>query len=467
MLSMPSSQRNDEPLIFVSVDSHTTVPPEKWEEYLEPQYVPFLAELRDEDEVYQQVMGQIAVFPPEVLDVIDPGDAFRSGGRLGVWDRDRRVAEMDREGVAAEAVFPIDHTAPPLFFAGANNKYDVEVRQAGVRAYHRWAADEFGSASDRILVAADAGPCLDIEVSLAETQWAFEHGLHGVMAPGTTGDPALPPPYDTHFDPLWSLYAEAGAPVYVHAGYGIEQGEWSSRMGPVIARMKAAGRSNLLEELIHHTQEEVFPQDLRPRKFFVQALLSGLLDRHPDLKLILCEIRGDWIPATLQRLDAYYEQHRAQLPAKRMPSEYFASNCGVVLSFLHKSEVGMFDQIGTNAIMFGRDYPHPEGTWPNTSEWLRDSLQGVADGVLASFLGENAVRLLGLNREHLAKVASRIGPTVDEITGQPSTVDPRIVHSWHQRGGYLKDVEVVDLASVDRLVEDELPALAVASSGRQ
>ena len=408
-------------------------------------------------------MSQISDFHPEVIEAIDPDHVYRSGGRRGVWDREKRLAEMNREGVAAEVVFPIDHKAVPLFFTGANRKYAADLRQAGVRAYHRWVLDTFGGAFDRMFVAAEAGPCIDMNATIAETTWAFESGLHGVMAPGSTGDQSLPPPYHPYFDRLWSLYEEAGGPVYVHAGYGIEQGEWSARIEPVIKNMEAAGRTDLLAELLHHVSEGIFPLDLRPRQFMWQMMFGGVFDRHPNLRIMLCEIRGDWIPDTLWYLDAYYERNRHRIPALRKPSEYFAINFGVVLSFVHKSEVGMFEQIGLESVMFGRDYPHAEGTWPNTSDWLCDSLQTVPDPILIKFLGENAVRLLGLDGNHLAEIAAEIGPTCFDVNGRTPDIDPRCIESWDQRGGYLKPPEIVDLTAVGRLVGREIDFLSTLS----
>ena len=43
--------------------------------------------------------------------------------------------------------------------------------------------------------------------------------------------------------------------------------------------------------------------------------------RGGDNKLVMTEVRGDWLPETLRHLDAAYERARADLPAKRRPSE--------------------------------------------------------------------------------------------------------------------------------------------------
>src|SRR5262249_36494992 len=165
----------------------------------------------------------------------------------------------------------------------------------------------------------------------------------------------------------------------------------------------------------------------RPRQAMWQMMLGGVFDRHPRLRLVMTEVRGDWLPATLAHLDAAYERGRADLPAKRKPSEYWQEHCLVSLSFGHKSEVAMRHQIGVEPIFFGRDCPHAEGTWPNTADWLSDAFAGVPDDELRLMLGENAVRVMGLDRAKLAAVAARIGPTVDDVTGRTPRLDARLL----------------------------------------
>src|SRR5262249_27104265 len=133
----------------------------------------------------------------------------------------------------------------------------------------------------------------------------------------------------------------------------------------------------------------------RPRRPMWQLMLGGVFDRFPNLKLVLTEIRADWIPATLRHLDAVYEEHRDDLPARRKPSEYWATNCLAGASFIHKAEVEMRREIGIETINFGRDFPHPEGTWPHTTEWLRDAFAGLPERDARLLLGENLIRFLG------------------------------------------------------------------------
>jgi hypothetical protein len=200
-----------------------------------------------------------------------------------------------------------------------------------------------------------------------------------------------------------------------------------------------------------------FLNNVAPRRPMWQLMLGGVFDRHPNLKLVLTEIRLDWIPATLQHLDAVYERHRADLPAKRKPSEYWQTNCLAGASFIHKAEVEMRHDIGVETILFGRDFPHPEGTWPNTKDWLRHAFAGVPEDEVRLMLGENAVRFLRLDRERLAEIARRIGPTIDDITGSGPEIRPELITNFDERGGYLKPAEGGErLSAVDELVREDL-----------
>ena len=60
--------------------------------------------------------------------------------------------------------------------------------------------------------------------------------------------------------------------------------------------------------------------------------------------------------------------------------------------------------------MWGSDYPHPEGTWPNTGKYLKDTFGGFPEEDGRKILGDNAVAFYGLDRERLQQVADEIGP---------------------------------------------------------
>jgi predicted TIM-barrel fold metal-dependent hydrolase len=441
-----------ESLIVVSADSHAGPPPELWPEYVEAKYHDLLPAMYEDNERFRRLFGLFANFSPEALEVMDTDGAWASGGYEGAWDVDRRLAEMDREGIAAELVYPGDQRALiPL--APHLRKLPQDAVAAGARAYNRWAADTFGAVSDRFLLIGDPASGIGIDDMLSEVDWMAGHGFVGAY-PGFWDRPDLPVLCDPYFDPYWSRCADHGLAIVIHAGLGTTQRELVTTVDALREKMEAAGRNDLLAEIVNNTDR--FFRDLRPRRAMWRLMLGGVFDRHPKLKLLMTEVRGDWLPDTLQHLDAAFEEARGNLPAERKPSEYWQENCLVVLSFVHKAEVAMRHEIGVETICFGRDYPHAEGTWPNTADWLSDAFADVPDDELRLILGENAVRVLDLERAKLAAVAEQVGPTVGEITGRRTHVDPRLIANWDARSGYRKRREQFDPAAIDELLRVDI-----------
>ena len=69
-------------------------------------------------------------------------------------------------------------------------------------------------------------------------------------------------------------------------------------------------------------------------------------------------------------------------------------------------------------------------------QWLQDAFHGVPEDELRLMLGENAIRFFGLDRERLAEIARRIGPTVEEIIGPNPQIRPELIDNFEARGGY-------------------------------
>jgi predicted TIM-barrel fold metal-dependent hydrolase len=432
-------------LLIVSVDSHAQMPPEAWPKYLEARYHDELPGLREENEIYTGLMGTLStrVQGPATFPVFDADRAVQDGGFYGIWDADVRLREMDREGIAGEFVYFGDHRAVAMFFNIFNRPHSRELCDAGMRAHHRWLADTFGHATDRLFLVGVGTTGTDIDATVAELDWIADHGFAGTYAPGFTAQPQLPPLWDDYWEPVWQRCVERGLPLFVHAGHGLPQGVVLPDVERIKAEVAQAGGSEA--DFIGRVAGEVltgeFFSDVRPRQPMWQLMLGGVFDRHPDLKLVMTEVRSDWLPATLGHLDAVYLAHRDDLPAKRMPTEYWHSNCITSLSFVHKAEVDMRHEMGITTLAFGRDYPHNESTWPNTTAWLRDAFAGVPENELRLILGENVIRTLGLDRAKLADVASRIGPRLEEIATEVSDVDEALLAHFDLRGGYRKPAE--------------------------
>jgi hypothetical protein len=188
-------------------------------------------------------------------------------------------------------------------------------------------------------------------------------------------------------------------------------------------------------------------------------MAGGVFDRHPSLKLVMTEIRADWVPATLAIFDARHAQ--GDTPLKAKPSEYFHRNCYIAPSSPRDYEVGLRHEIGVDRFIFGRDYPHPEGTWPNTFDWIRHAFAGVPEDEARLMLGENAVECYGFDRAKMTEIATRIGPNPADVLGQ-HPVDTGLIEHFDLRSGYRKPPVIIEPAPLTAELNEVLAGLATA-----
>ena len=79
---------------------------------------------------------------------------------------------------------------------------------------------------------------------------------------------------------------------------------------------------------------------------------------------------------------------------------------------MSRREAELRHAIGIGNIMWGSDYPHPEGTWPITEPQVHETFDGLPRGEVADMLGGNAARFYGFDTKALAPLGARIGPEV-------------------------------------------------------
>ena len=125
------------------------------------------------------------------------------------------------------------------------------------------------------------------------------------------------------------------------------------------------------------------------------------------------------LPSWLRLMDFHYTE--GQISAKLgnfrkhlslKPSDYFARNIGIGASCVLRPDLDMRDEVGLEKVMWGSDFPHPEGSWPNTAQYFKDNFGNFPEADGRKILGENAIAFYGLDREKLQSVANEIGPDV-------------------------------------------------------
>ena len=331
------------------------------------------------------------------------------GGRN--WDHERRLKELEADGVVAEVLFP--NTIPP-FFPGASlvhqppgaGEGDLELRWAGLRAHNRWLADFCAAAPGR---RAGIAQILlhDVDAAVAEVRWAREAGLTGgVLLPGAPPGSGLAPLYAPDYEPLWSTCEELGMVVNHHSGSAApDYGDY-----PVAKVM-------FLLEVTWWAHRTLW-----------QLIFAGVMERHPTLQFAFTEQGTAWLPDQLRTLDYYYGRMGASGGSQEAiwgrelmatlslrPSEYFARQCHLGSSFIRQAEVPLRHAVGVDRIMWGNDFPHREGCWPFSTEHLRLAFSDVDTDEVRAMVGGNAARVYGFDLDALRPIADAIGPRVADV----------------------------------------------------
>jgi hypothetical protein len=112
----------------------------------------------------------------------------------------------------------------------------------------------------------------------------------------------------------------------------------------------------------------------------VDLLLSGALQRHPDLKLVLSEGGVGWIPYILERTDYTWERHRwyQDIDKTTRPSDLFRKHFwGCFIDDVHG--VNNRDVIGVDRMLLEIDFPHSDSNWPNSRKRTAETLATVSD----------------------------------------------------------------------------------------
>jgi predicted TIM-barrel fold metal-dependent hydrolase len=236
----------------------------------------------------------------------------------------------------------------------------------------------------------------DIDVSVKEIRAAKEMGLRGVLLPSSTG--RHPFYHHPRYEPLWAVCAELSMPLHSHSG-------WSPDYGDV-----PCATAMFISEV-----------DMWAQRPFTALLWSGAFERHPKLTYVLTETGVGWVREKLRVLEFKADNPIFKHFTKNLslsPSGYFARQCFLGASFMPAHEGRLRHEIGVDKLMWGSDYPHLEGTWPNTLKALNETFADYPEDEIRAILGLNAARVYGFEVAALQPIADEIGPTLAAIRGE-------------------------------------------------
>jgi predicted TIM-barrel fold metal-dependent hydrolase len=225
-----------------------------------------------------------------------------------------------------------------------------------------------------------------VEKAIEELQYVIEHGAKIILVrpapvPGFRGSRSFALP---EFDPFWEQVVAHDIVVGMHAsdsGYQRHMNEWN---GVRDDEFTPFGGFSAFGAIIGGQHREIVDT-------IASAIGHGLCGRFPKIKILPVENGSAWVRPLLHDMEQAYHFQPQLFPED--PVEVFKRNI-FVHPFHEEDPKGLVTLLGADNVLFGSDYPHPEGMSDPIS--FVDELEGLAPAEVAKVMGGNLSRLMNV-----------------------------------------------------------------------
>ena len=357
-----------------SCDSHFVEPNDLYTSNMPASLKDYALYVKVENGILISMMGDKVLYKFPIIGFdhkVGAGVSLGDGAVMkpqGQRDLSKRLADMARDGVDAELVFP----TIALTAAMMDNR-DAAVATAHI--YNDWIWD-YVEGYRATFVPAAFMPLSGFDELLAEIARAAAKGFRAIMLPPCPPD-SLPGYTDPAWDPVFAACAEADATIVSHTATG---------KVPVKALTGPGGA------VYNYTRQMTDAMDATTR-----LVAGGVLDRNPKARIMFAECGAGWLLPLGERMDETYVGHAPMVKPKlgRLPSQIVKDQ--VYSSFQNDTSCLLNRKVlGLKNMVFATDYPHSEGTFPtsqNVIEEMFTKVPDLTDDEKAAVLGLNAASL--------------------------------------------------------------------------
>jgi predicted TIM-barrel fold metal-dependent hydrolase len=291
-----------------------------------------------------------------------------ASGTLRPTTANLRIKDQELDGVDAEVLYGILGVGQLLA--------DQALVTFIFQTYNDWVAN-FCKENPTRFVGLACIPNHDPQLAAKELRRSAQIGLRGADFAVPT---AVKPLYHRDWDVLWATAAECAMPISFHA-LG-----WSPRApDPAEQQTYDACFKGVRRALAQISGIEFLPS----------IIFSGACDRFPKFKFVLGECGVSWIPYLLDRMDHDYKDrlHRV-LNLSCSPRELWHRQ-GYSTYQTEASVPDVVHLVGEDNIIWGSDYPHPDGVWPDSKTVIAENLGTLNERIRRKIVCENAAKLYG------------------------------------------------------------------------
>lgn len=388
---------------MVDADSHFYEPYDCFTRHIEPEFAeravhvvnpggPGVVHIGSEPLKFVSQWVTDSVMPPGSLREMLIGEyeaetAYVAPDAVSAWDhpewvdRDRRLELMDAQGIQATLL---------LGTLNVNAQYelldDLESAYANWRSFNKWLYEDWGYSHKNRVFGAPVVMLADIDKSVAELDRVLALGARVVALMAGPADGRSPG--DRYFDPFWARLQEAGVPAAFHIG----DSGYSERISTLFGQKPRPAFREMTALQFY------LGFGTRPIVDTLAALVLGdTFGRFPDLKVLSLENGSTWVRQLLHDLDHAAKFARRAETLSALPSDMFRNNV-YVAPFFEESGYELAELIGADHVLFGSDFPHPEG--PAEPIEFVQNLGSMPTDEIRLVMRENTARLLRLDPEN-------------------------------------------------------------------
>jgi predicted TIM-barrel fold metal-dependent hydrolase len=284
-------------------------------------------------------------------------------GKFRVRDPHLRLKDMMDDGVDAEIIFGVLGSASKLDDKDASNEL--------LRIYNDWLKEFCSHYPDRQLGLACL-PYGDIDEAVKEIHRVAKMGHRGLEL-SCSWD--MVPMWHPDWEKLWKAVAEVDLPLHFHTF-------------PTTNPKARAETSAHVRRAAMFTGVSAFQMGLI--NIIAAMIGAGVFDRYPTLRIGFGESGAGWLAYALDRMDFEFEDRFRDL-MKLKPSEYWRRNCKCTFQY-DRIGAKLIDDIGLETMMWGSDYPHTDGVWPESNKFIEEQFAELTPDQIHKITCENAAK---------------------------------------------------------------------------
>jgi predicted TIM-barrel fold metal-dependent hydrolase len=279
-----------------------------------------------------------------------------------------RAKDMDRDGVQAEVIYGI--------LGAATRLNDHQAATEMFRIYNDWLVEFCRHDPDRFIGLACL-PYGDIDAAVQEIYRVAKLGLRG-MELSCSWD--MEPMWHPTWEPLWKTVNEVNLPLHFHTF-------------PALPPSVLENQKGLTRRAAFFTVVSAFQMNLV--NILAAVIGAAVLERYPNVRIAFGESGIGWVPYALDRMDFEWEDRFHDLGLKMKPSDYWRRQCKATFQF-DRIGTKLIEDMGVETLMWGSDYPHGDGVWPDSTKYIAEQFGHLPPDVTHKMTCENAGRFYGL-----------------------------------------------------------------------